>query len=218
VRQSAAELQKLSGSITAESAEEFWKLFTERGVWVGKPQQSNKASQHDRFVTSAMAEQKGQEIPPPNIEGFTYTLVAYEHATLGFGDEANLPVLQELPDAMTSVMWGSWVEINPKTAAALGINDGDTVEVTTPHGSLRAPAVIYPGIRPDTIAIPYGQGHTAFGRYASGRGVNAAALDPVTFRPGPAPLDLRAKITKVEGKLRLARFGTSLPRHADTRR
>jgi anaerobic selenocysteine-containing dehydrogenase len=219
VRQSAAELRKLPGSITAETAEDFWKLFTERGVWVGKPPQpNNQAREHDWFVTSAMAEQKGPDIPPPNIEDYTYTLIAYEHATLGFGDEANLPVLQELPDQMTSVMWGSWVEINPKTADALGINDGDTVEVETPYGSLRAPAVIYPAIRPDTIAIPYGQGHTAYGRYAKGRGANAAVLDPIMFRPGPVPHIGRANVTKVEGEAKLARFGTSLPRHAETKR
>jgi hypothetical protein len=34
----------------------------------------------------------------------------------------------------------------------------------------------YPAIRPDTIAMPFGQGHTAYGRYAEGRGVNPASL------------------------------------------
>ena len=39
-------------------------------------------------------------------------------------------------------------------------------------GSLRAPAVISPGIAPDVIAMPVGQGHETFTRYASGRGAN----------------------------------------------
>lgn len=224
VRQAAAELQKIPGSITGDGAEGFWKAFTERGVWVGKPNQqsgSNKQSEPEPaswLITSVIAEQRLSEALYANPEDYAYTLIAYEHATLGFGEQANLPALQELPDAMTSVMWGSWVEINPKTAESLGIKDGDTIEVETPHGSLRAPAVIYPAIRPDTIAMPYGQGHTAYGRYASGRGVNASRVDPFTIRPGPLSQLARAKITKVEGDSQLARFGTSLPRHAETKR
>jgi hypothetical protein len=33
---------------------------------------------------------------------------------------ANKPWLQEVPDPTTTVMWNSWVEINPKTAETLG--------------------------------------------------------------------------------------------------
>ena len=83
---------------------------------------------------------------------------------------------------MTTVVWDSWVEINPKTAAELGISFGDLVEVTSPQGSLRLPAVIYPGIRPDMVAIPLGQGHTGGGRYAKGRGANPLALLALTMK------------------------------------
>jgi anaerobic selenocysteine-containing dehydrogenase len=131
-------------------------------------------------------------------------LLTYEHLALGGGEFANLPALQELPDPMTSVMWGSWVEINPKTATSLGIADGDLVEVSTQHGSLRVPAVVYPAIRPDVIAMPYGQGHSSFGRYATNRGANPAVLNPGLQGT------VRAKVSKVEGKANLIRFGTDL--------
>ncbi|HJQ70861.1 MAG TPA: molybdopterin-dependent oxidoreductase [Blastocatellia bacterium] len=224
VRRAAAELQKTHGSIAAETAEDFWKIFTERGVWVGKPKQQRRSNEESVpepafwLTTSVFAEQRLSESIDAKPEDYAYTLIAYEHAALGFGDWANLPWLQELPDPMTSVMWGSWVEINPKTADSLGVKDGDTVEVATPHGSLRAPAVIYPAIRPDTIAMPYGRGHKGFGRYASNRGANAALLDPFTLRPGPFPNTVRANVTKVAGESVLARFGTTLPRHAETER
>ncbi|MDP2935634.1 MAG: 4Fe-4S ferredoxin, partial [Dehalococcoidia bacterium] len=42
--------------------------------------------------------------------------------------------------------------------------------------SLEAPVYIHPGIRPDVVAIPMGQGHTAFGRYAQDRGANPIYL------------------------------------------
>lgn len=218
VMKAAAELQKMNGSITAETAEEFWKIFTERGVWVGKLTEQSKPEPAFTILSSVFAEQSFAEAQNANPEDYDYALIAYEHATLGFGEQANLPWLQELPDPLTSVMWGSWVEINPKTAASLGIKDGDTVEIETAHGSLRAPAIIYPAIRPDTIAIPYGQGHTAYGRYAGGRGVNTAALDPFAIRPGLLPQMVRARMTKVEGQSELARFGTDLPLHAETKR
>jgi predicted molibdopterin-dependent oxidoreductase YjgC len=130
----------------------------------------------------------------------------YEDPSLGDGSLANLPSLQELPDPMTSVMWGSWVEINPKTASSLGIADGDLVEVSTEHGSLRVPAVLYPAIRPNVIAMPFGQGHIGYGRYATNRGANPAVLNPGLQGT------VGAKVSKVEGKASLIRFGTDSQR------
>jgi len=92
------------------------------------------------------------------------------------GSSAHLPWLQEMPDPLTSAMWSSWVEINPRTAERLGIAEGDVVEIASAHGTLRAPAVIFPGIAPDVIAMPVGQGHGTFTRYASGRGANPVAI------------------------------------------
>jgi len=83
---------------------------------------------------------------------YPLTAIIYEQSSFGDGSFANVPALQELPDPMTSVMWGSWVEINPKTASSLGISDGNIVDVQTPTGSVRLPALLYPGIRPDLLA------------------------------------------------------------------
>jgi anaerobic selenocysteine-containing dehydrogenase len=97
------------------------------------------------------------------------------------GSVAHLPWLQEMPDPLTSAMWSSWVEINPATAGKLGIADHDVVEVASAHGKLQAAAILSPGIAPDVIAMPAGQGHRTFTRYASGRGVNPIELlAPVT--------------------------------------
>jgi molybdopterin-containing oxidoreductase family iron-sulfur binding subunit len=57
-------------------------------------------------------------------------------------------------------MWCSWVEINEKKAHELGIQQGDVIEVTSTQGSVRAPAFLNPGIAPDAVAMPVGQGHT----------------------------------------------------------
>jgi len=73
-------------------------------------------------------------------------------------------------------MWSSWIEINPLTAASLRIEAGDLVEVTSTQGSIRAPALLSPGVAPDIVAMPVGQGHESYTRYASHRGVNAVAI------------------------------------------
>src|SRR6185503_17408315 len=77
---------------------------------------------------------------------------------------ANKPWLVELPDPVTKVVWSSWVEMHPDTAARLGVERGDIVEVKTATGSLRLPAYIYMGVRPDTLAIPLGHGHRSAAR------------------------------------------------------
>jgi molybdopterin-containing oxidoreductase family iron-sulfur binding subunit len=97
---------------------------------------------------------------------------------MGDGNGANRPWLQEPPDPMTTVTWNSWIEIHPKTAELLGIHDDDIVEVksSTSDFSVEAIVYLYPAIRPDTVAIPFGQGHTALGRFAEGRGCNPAIV------------------------------------------
>jgi molybdopterin-containing oxidoreductase family iron-sulfur binding subunit len=141
-------------------------------------------------------------LKPQPIEGTSgdYYLVTYLSPTLGDGRGTNKPWLLELPDPVTKVLWSSWVEIHPQTAEKLGIERGDIVEVGTANGKVRAPAYLYLGIRPDTIALTIGQGHASvaklgdfepkhhdvkdvqwgYGRYARGLGVRAHDLLGVT--------------------------------------
>ncbi|MCE9628119.1 MAG: molybdopterin-dependent oxidoreductase, partial [Candidatus Eisenbacteria bacterium] len=94
------------------------------------------------------------------------------------GRGANRPWLQELPDMTSKTVWGSWVEIHPETAAKIGVKQGEAVKLESSAGSVEVPAYLYAGIRKDTVALALGQGHTSYGRYAQGRGVNAVALLP----------------------------------------
>ena len=93
---------------------------------------------------------------------------------MAFGDgrHAGLPWLQEMPDPMTTASWHTWVEINPKTAKQMGVQTHDLVLIESPVGSLEASVYVYPGIRPDVLAVPVGQGHTELGRYGKNWGAN----------------------------------------------
>ena len=50
-----------------------------------------------------------------------------------------------------------------------------------PHGTITAPAYLYLGLQPDTVAMAFGQGHTAYGRFAQGIGVNPGLVTPLAF-------------------------------------
>ena len=80
------------------------------------------------------------------------------------------------PDPTSKATWGTWAEIHPETAKRLGVAQGDPLKIETEAGSLELPVYLYAGIRKDVVAVPLGQGHTAYGRYANGLGANALAL------------------------------------------
>ncbi len=102
-----------------------------------------------------------------------FVFLPYPSSMYYDGRGANKPWLLENPDPMTKITWQSWVELHPDTAHRLDVREGEIVELTSPHGSLRAQVYVFPGIRPDTVAMPIGLGHTEYGRYAKDRGTNA---------------------------------------------
>lgn len=92
------------------------------------------------------------------------------------GRGANKTWLQELPDLLTTTVWDSWVEINSKLAEKLNIIEGDFIDIETDFGKVTTQAYLSSAMRPDTISISLGQGHTSYGRYAKDRGVNPVNL------------------------------------------
>jgi anaerobic selenocysteine-containing dehydrogenase len=178
-----------------------WTEAQERGGWWGTPPAAIAAAQTP--IAPSPSTLTWEE---PKFDGdaqqYPMHLMPYLSSAFLDGSLAHLPWLQELPDPMTSAMWSSWVEINPATAMKLGIGDGDVVDVESAHGSVRMAAVLTPGIAPDMVAIPTGQGHRSFTRYASGRGVNPVdVLSPISVdRVGTvAWAATRVKVARVSG-------------------
>jgi anaerobic selenocysteine-containing dehydrogenase len=94
----------------------------------------------------------------------------------------------------------SFVEINPKTAQAYSLSEGNYATLTTPKGSARVRIHLFDGIMPGTVAIPSGLGHTAYDKFLSGKGVNVNELigsveDPVSGLN--AVWGIRAKLNKI---------------------
>ena len=135
------------------------------------------------------------------------TLLVYPSSRFGDGTHANRPWLQELPDPVSKVMWHSWVEMNPATTERLGLVKGDIVSVATAEGSVEVPVWPYPGIREDVVAIAMGGGHTDYGQFANGHGVNPMGLLPANMETGSGALVLHvagATITATGAWRRLA--------------
>ncbi|MGD2063745.1 MAG: 4Fe-4S dicluster domain-containing protein, partial [Nitrospirota bacterium] len=122
----------------------------------------------------------GLDLPASPKEGLT--LVAVPHIFLYDGRGADKSWLQELPEPVAQIVWDSWAEIHPDTAGRLALSEGDVVELRSTHGSIEVPVHLDPRAAREVVIVPFGQGHTAYGRYASGRGANPWPLLPAGER------------------------------------
>ena len=192
-----------------------WALARKQGGWWGTTPTLEGAAPAEKTTPRAV------RFSEPQFDGdagqFPFYFLPYASQAFLDGSLAHLPWLQELPDPLTSAMWSSWAELNPKTAERLGVAAGDLVEVASTQGSLRTRAVLSPGLAPDVVAMPVGQGHETFTRYASGRGENPIGLlGPIAERETGALAwaATRVAVTRVAGADgRLVLFGGEMREH-----
>jgi anaerobic selenocysteine-containing dehydrogenase len=180
---------------------DVWSDMQMRGGWwgelpAGKAFGATGRSQSRRPIDFVEPQFDG------DAERYPFHLLIYPSQALLDGSLAHLPWLQELPDPLSSAMWSSWVEINPKTSARFGIAQGDVVEIASCHGSIRAAALVSPGLAPDVVALPAGQGHRTFTRFASSRGANPIEIlapAKVVETDALAWAATRVKLSRVSG-------------------
>ncbi len=128
------------------------------------------------------------------------------------GRNANLPWIQEQPDQISKVFSDSWAELHPKTANKLGVKEGDFVRIESDQGAIEAQVYIYKGVHPDVVAVPMGQGHDEYGRYAKGVGVNPLSiLSPIQEKETGelAIYATRVRLTKTGRSAEMPRLGGS---------
>jgi len=206
LQQALAGLISQAGFFVAQDIYSFWELWQQNGGWWNQT-----AGLGSPAAQNALAGSLSQATPVFDGEGEFY-LMPFFSTLLSDGSGSNKPWLQETPDPTTTVVWNSWVEINPDTADKLGIADDDLVKLTSPFGEVQVSVYRYPAIRPDTIAMPFGQGHTAYGRYAQNRGANLAKLlgTRVNAAGDLALASVKVKIEKTGRQVTLARFESHL--------
>ena len=92
------------------------------------------------------------------------------------GRSAYMPWVSEIPDPLTKVAWHTPVLVHPETMVRNGLSQGDVVQIRSQWGQLEAPVYESQGVRSNVLLMSIGQGHTAFGRYARGMGLNPNVL------------------------------------------
>ncbi|WP_405461209.1 bifunctional nitrate reductase/sulfite reductase flavoprotein subunit alpha [Streptomyces sp. NBC_00101] len=77
---------------------------------------------------------------------------------------------------------GPFVEVHPEDARALGVAEGDHLEVASRRGRAVLPVVVTDRVRPGTVFAPF-HWHDLFGEYLSINAVTNDAVDPLSFQP-----------------------------------
>jgi anaerobic selenocysteine-containing dehydrogenase len=164
------------GSIVEASDEAFLRRLYQAGFWTDADATAPEIPCVTLRTEYADAVWQGDDLRYP------LKLIAYRPGGYAEGSGANLPWLRQMrprPDSPRTA--GTLVSIHPDDAPDL--QTGDTIEVTSPFGTITATARVEPRMVPGCVAIPMGGGHEAFGRWARGRGANVLAL----VAPGAAP-------------------------------
>jgi anaerobic selenocysteine-containing dehydrogenase len=197
-------IEQKAANFNADEINAFMTYFQQFGGWW--------ASEPNLSAPAANALNVALKVDAPTFEGdgefILHPFISPVMAEAG----ANKPWLQEIPDPTTTVTWNTWVEMNPETAKELGIENDDVIEITSAAGTVQTSVYKYPAIRPDTIAIPFGQGHTAYGRYAENRGVNPADLFGLIYNEAGdlAFGSMKVSVKKVGSMRELARFESKM--------
>jgi menaquinone reductase, molybdopterin-binding-like subunit len=152
----------------AQDFERFWVSLLQRGGWWDPAAVPTPAT--------PAAPPAGLAAPAFDGPDYPYHLVVFPHNSLGAGRGARLPWLQAAPDPLTSVVWQTWVEVNPGLARQLGVVEGDVVGLESTRGRIEAPVYVHPAAPPDVLGVPLGQGHHVGDRWSGERGANPMSL------------------------------------------
>jgi anaerobic selenocysteine-containing dehydrogenase/Fe-S-cluster-containing dehydrogenase component len=170
---------KLAWQTTAEAVKAEWLTLAPAGANSGAQVEfwTTALREGGLYAQAAPAAVKlstaSLKTPPPGDSASAgISFVAYPHIFLYDGRGADKPWLQEIPEPVTQLVWDSWAEIHPTTAARLGIAKDEIIELRTEHGVIEAPALISANVHPGAIVAPLGQGHRSYGRYANDVGAN----------------------------------------------
>ena len=85
-----------------------------------------------------------------SLESYPFWLVTARSMQYAWGANAGIPLMHEVAG---NVAGHRGVVVNTARARALGIEDGDQIEISTPVRSTRGRAVLRQGIRPDTLLM-----------------------------------------------------------------
>lgn len=125
-----------------------------------------------RFAAGALA----AAILPSGLSREGLLLVALPSYALYDGSLANCPWLQELPDPVTKLTWDNVAAMSPGTAARLGVQSEDLVQLQVGQTTVTLPVWVQPGMADGVIVTTLGYGRTEGGEVLKGVGQNTYGL------------------------------------------
>ena len=105
-------------------------------------------------------------------EKYPLILLPYQPLMVIENGSQNYPWAQEIFLPMQGVGWENLAEINTETANALNLRDGEEIWVESPFRRMKVKVKCSEGVHPEVVAVSIGQGHSAYGRWQKGMGVN----------------------------------------------
>lgn len=114
--------------------------------------------------------------PASKDKDFPLELCIFTPLAFSRGEGAHLPYLQSLAGVQTAEQWETWAEIHPETATDCRVEDGQKVRISSTAGMIEVKARVLPSAMPGVVSVPFGLGHTSYGRWAKGVGANPMEL------------------------------------------
>ncbi|GBC79078.1 Menaquinone reductase, iron-sulfur cluster-binding subunit [bacterium HR09] len=127
--------------------------------------------------------------PLPESQGAAFSVVLYPSLSVGQGEQAMNPFLQELPDPITKLTWGNAATLAPATAQRLGLTEGQVVRLQRGQTTVELPVVLVPGQHPDVVGVALGYGCAGTERFA-GLGPRWVSARPWVGRVGVRAVEL----------------------------
>ena len=118
-----------------DAFDEFWNSVLRAGVWGENTRREAEAVSVDASVIDGL----GVEAPEfsGSSDSYPFILHPYLSQAMHDGSGANLPWMQELPDPMTKVVYGSWLEIIPPQRRNWACGTGTWWKSSRPAGPSR---------------------------------------------------------------------------------
>jgi molybdopterin-containing oxidoreductase family iron-sulfur binding subunit len=137
---------------------------------------------------------RARDPAPPSPSAAGIELNFFPDPTVEDGHLAPNPWLQELPKPITKLTWDNALLLAPRTAARLGLRQGQLAEVRHRGGRLRSPVWIAPGHADEAATLHLGYGRRAGSPVSVGHGFDANLV-----RHADAPhFDIGASIVGLE--------------------
>jgi anaerobic selenocysteine-containing dehydrogenase len=153
-----------------ETLAEKWDTLMEDGVWV----QADIDPAGDTLQLAGMDAEAVQA--EGDVNSFPLLLLPYDTIRLTSGYIGEAPfMIKTVADTVIKGKDG-FVEVNPQTARAAGLGQGDMATLTTPRGKAQVRINLFEGIQPGVLAMARGLGHTAYDAFLAGKGVNINTL------------------------------------------